>query len=68
VEEQLFKDREMARTATEEELARLLFHADAEVLVALVGNPALDETQLCLMLERIGDAHPIGAAVVEHID
>jgi hypothetical protein len=52
VEEQLFKDREIARTATGDELARLLFHADAEVLVALVGNRALDETQLCLMLER----------------
>src|SRR5271168_4043671 len=35
-----------------DELARLLFHADVEVLLALVGNAALDETQLCLMLER----------------
>src|SRR5277367_1989579 len=25
---------------------------DVETLLALVGNPALDETQLCLMLER----------------
>src|SRR5271163_318848 len=42
----------MARTATGDELARLLYHADAEVLLALIGNPELDETQLCLLLER----------------
>jgi hypothetical protein len=52
VEEQSFKDREIARTASGDELARLLYHADAEVLLALIGNPALDETQLCLLLER----------------
>jgi hypothetical protein len=52
VEEQLAKDRAMARTATGDELGRLLYHADAEVLLALIGNPALDETQLCLLLER----------------
>jgi len=52
VDEQFATDRELARTATGDELARLLYHADVEVLLALVGNPALDETQLCLLLER----------------
>jgi hypothetical protein len=52
VDDQLAIDRKLARTATGEELSRLLYHADMEVLLALVGNPALDETQLCLMLER----------------
>jgi len=52
VEEATLRERELARTAMGDELARLLFHADVEVLLALVGNAALDETQLCLMLER----------------
>jgi len=52
VEERLSKDREIARTATGEELARLLYHSDSDVLLALLGNPALEETQLCLLLER----------------
>jgi hypothetical protein len=52
VDEQTFRDREMARTATGEELARLLHSADIEVLLGLVTNPALEETQLCMMLER----------------
>jgi hypothetical protein len=52
VDKQFSKDRELARTATGEDLSRLLHHADADVLLVLVGNPALDETQLCLMLER----------------
>jgi hypothetical protein len=52
VDEQVQRERELARTASGEELARLVFHADTEVLLALVGNAALDETQLCNLLER----------------
>lgn len=44
--------RERALVATGEELAVLLHHASADVLLALLDNPALDETQLCLLLER----------------
>src|SRR5947208_9315388 len=44
--------RERARIATGEELAALLHHPSADVLLALLDNPALDETQLCLLLER----------------
>src|SRR6266566_1978942 len=44
--------RERARIATGEELAALLHHPTADVLLALLDNPALDETQLCLLLER----------------
>jgi uncharacterized protein (DUF1778 family) len=45
-------DRERALVATGEELALLLHHAAADVLLALLDNPALEETQLCLLLER----------------
>ncbi len=45
-------DRERALTATGEELATLLHHPAPAVLLALLDNPALDETQLCLLLER----------------
>ncbi len=45
-------DRERALVATSEELAILLHHHAADVLLALLDNPALDETQLCLLLER----------------
>ncbi len=44
--------RDRARVATDEELAALLHHPSAEVLLALLDNPALDESQLCLLLER----------------
>ncbi len=44
--------RERARIATGEELAALLHHATTDVLLALLENPALDETQLCMLLER----------------
>jgi hypothetical protein len=44
--------RDRALTAQGEELAALLHHPSAEVLLALLDNPALDETQLCLLLER----------------
>jgi hypothetical protein len=45
-------NRERARTATGEELASLLHHHSPDVLFALLDNPALDETQLCLLLGR----------------
>src|SRR5437867_6267696 len=46
------KDRERALMATGEELAGLVHHPSADVLLALLENPALDETQVCLLLER----------------
>jgi len=45
-------DRDRARTARGEELASLLHHQSPDVLVSLLDNPALDETQLCLLLNR----------------
>src|SRR5216684_5125597 len=45
-------DRERALVATGEELAILLHHHAADMLLAVLDNPALDETQLCLLLER----------------
>jgi hypothetical protein len=45
-------DRDRARTATGEELSSLLHHHSPEVLLSLLDNPALDETQLCLLLNR----------------
>jgi hypothetical protein len=45
-------DRERALIATGEELAALLHHPSTDVLLALLDNPALEETQLCLLLER----------------
>src|SRR6266567_8174827 len=44
--------RERALIATGDELAALLHHPSADVLLALLENPALDETQVCLLLER----------------
>ncbi len=52
MKEQHSHDREIAHTATGDELMRLAHSPDIETLLALAGNPALDETQLCLMLER----------------
>jgi hypothetical protein len=46
------KNRDRALVASGEELAALLHHADAEVLLALLDNPSLEETQLCMLLER----------------
>ncbi len=45
-------DRERARIATGEELASLLHHPSPDVLLSLLDNPVLDETQLCLLLNR----------------
>jgi hypothetical protein len=46
------KNRDRALAATGDELTALLHHAEAEVLVALLDNPSLEETQLCMVLER----------------
>lgn len=46
------KDRDRAVSATGDELAGLLHHPDAGVLLALLDNPALDEAQLSMILER----------------
>jgi hypothetical protein len=44
--------RDRAQIATGDELAALLHHHSPDVLLALLDNPALDETQLCLLLDR----------------
>ena len=44
--------RERALVATGDELGALLHHASADVLLALLDNPGLDETQVCLLLGR----------------
>jgi hypothetical protein len=43
---------EEARTAPSESIPALLLSASGEVLSALIENPSLDETQVCLLLER----------------
>jgi hypothetical protein len=45
-------DRQHALTATGDELATLIHHHAPEILLALLDNPALDEQQLCLLLDR----------------
>ncbi len=44
--------REGALVATGEELLALMHHPAADVLLALLDNPALDETHVCLLLGR----------------
>jgi hypothetical protein len=39
-------------SATGDDLATLVHHHSTDVLLALLDNPALDETQLCLLLDR----------------
>lgn len=46
------EQRELARVATGEELTALLHHHASDVLLALLENPALDESKLCLLLDR----------------
>lgn len=46
------QDRERALVAIGDDLTVLLYHPDATVLLAILDNPALDETQLCLLLDR----------------
>src|ERR1700730_12666900 len=45
-------NRERARTASGEDLTALLHHHEPDVLLSLLDNPALEETQLCLLLDR----------------
>src|SRR5882762_6042722 len=45
-------DRQRVLVAAGEEFAALLHHPSADVLMALLDNPALDETKLCLLLDR----------------
>ena len=45
-------DRMQALTATGDDLTALVHHHSGAVLLALLDNPALDETQLCLLLDR----------------
>jgi hypothetical protein len=52
VDETFSKLRERALVATDEELAVLLHHPSVVVLLALLDNPALDETQVCVLFER----------------
>ena len=46
------RDRDRALTAKGDELAGLMHHASPDVLLALLDNPALEETQVCLLLNR----------------
>jgi len=46
------RERDHARNAAGDELAALLHHHSSEVLLGLLDNPALDETRLCLLLDR----------------
>jgi hypothetical protein len=46
------QDRERALSASGEELSVLLHHPAADVLLAILDNPLLDETKLCQLLER----------------
>ena len=46
------KNLDGALGATGDELTALLHHADAEILLALLDNPSLEDTQLCILLER----------------
>ncbi|HXM95935.1 MAG TPA: hypothetical protein VOA64_17070 [Candidatus Dormibacteraeota bacterium] len=55
--------RERASIATGDELAALLHHHSYPVLLALLDNPALEETQLCLLLER----KDLPAEVIEEV-
>ena len=46
------KNLDRALAASGDELAALLHHADPEVVLALLDNPSIEETQLCILLER----------------
>ncbi len=46
------RNRGRADVPSGDELTALLHHADAEVLLALLDNPLLEEAQLCILLER----------------
>lgn len=46
------KEREHARRASGDELDGLLYHPAPQVVLALLDNPAFDETRVCLLLGR----------------
>ena len=46
------KEMERARVASGEDLSALIYHAAPAVLLALLDNPAFDETKLTLLLSR----------------
>ena len=50
--EPVTQDRERARVAIGDDLAALLHHPSAVVLLALLDNAALSEVHLCLLLDR----------------
>jgi hypothetical protein len=52
VSELLSQDRDRALIALGDELSILLHHHAADVLLALLDNPFLDETHLCVLLDR----------------
>jgi predicted regulator of amino acid metabolism with ACT domain len=56
-------DRERARTASGEDLAALLHHHAADVLLALLDNPAMDESHFHILLER----KDVPTAVLEEV-
>jgi hypothetical protein len=45
-------ERERAMHASGEELAGMIHHPGTDVLLAVLDNPAMDETKLCQLLER----------------
>ena len=49
---ELEQDVQLARTATGDELAALIYHPNPAVLLALLKNPSFDDTTLCLLLAR----------------
>ena len=49
---ELEQDLQLARTASGDELVALIYHANPAVLLALLENPAFDDTTLCLLLAR----------------
>ena len=57
------RDSERARVATGEELAALLHYSDVRVLLAVLDNPALADSDICVLLNR----KTLPAEVVEEI-
>lgn len=57
------EDAQRARVASGEELAALLHHPSSEVLLAVLDNPALEETDVCVLLGR----KTLPAEVIEEI-
>jgi len=49
---ELDQDLRLARSASGDELAPLIYHPDSAVLLALLENPAFDDATLCLLLAR----------------